>query len=189
MNYSDKLKDPRWQKKRLEILNRDRFTCLACGDTKNTLHVHHCYYVSKREPWDYPNESLLTFCAKCHKGVDEDKESTAHCMAKAWEFSAGSEVRRWRLRKAHREDYAWDEGVMWALEECWMRTAPDEDPAYLMDDLVRAATLGILTPDWTKKLRDECQFATSRRPWRPSFAASKRVSIRSAPTHLAARDG
>lgn len=163
MTYSDKLKDPRWQKKRLEILNRDGFKCLACQDDKSTLHVHHCYYVSKRQPWEYPNESLLTFCSKCHKEVDGDSESTAHWMAKAWEFSAGSEVRRWRIREAHGEDHAWDEGVMWALEECWMRTAPDEDPAYLMNDLVRAAALGILTPDWAERLRKECQAEELRR--------------------------
>jgi len=27
LTYSEKLKDPRWQKKRLEILSRDNFTC------------------------------------------------------------------------------------------------------------------------------------------------------------------
>lgn len=163
MNYSEKLKDPRWQRKRLEILNRDGFKCLACGDAKSTLHVHHCYYVSKREPWEYPNESLLTFCAKRHKDVDEDKQSMAHLIAMAWEFSAGSEIRRHIFSAAACHDEAWDQGVMWALEECWMRTAPDEHPSYLMGDLVRAATFGILTPDWAKRLRDECQAEELRR--------------------------
>ena len=32
MGYSEKLKDPRWQKKRLEILERDNFRCQYCGD-------------------------------------------------------------------------------------------------------------------------------------------------------------
>lgn len=66
MNYSDKLKDPRWQKKRLEILNRDGFKCLACGDTNNTLHVHHCYYVKGRDPWSYGDRALKTLCSQCH---------------------------------------------------------------------------------------------------------------------------
>lgn len=116
MNYSDKLKDPRWQKKRLEILNRDGFRCLACGDTKNTLHVHHCYYVSKREPWEYPNESLLTFCAKCHKDVDEDRESEAHALSMAFEMSACVEMERHILNLASGGSGP-DEGVAWAIRE------------------------------------------------------------------------
>ena len=43
-SYYEKLLDPRWQKKRLEILNRDEFKCRSCGDDKSTLHVHHGYY-------------------------------------------------------------------------------------------------------------------------------------------------
>lgn len=44
MGYSDKLKDPRWQKKRLEILTRDEWTCQICFDTESTLVVHHQKY-------------------------------------------------------------------------------------------------------------------------------------------------
>lgn len=38
--YLEKLKDPRWQKRRLEIFQRDEFTCQVCFDTESTLHVH-----------------------------------------------------------------------------------------------------------------------------------------------------
>ncbi len=41
MKYSEKLKDPRWQKKRLEIFQRDEFHCQQCGDGENTLCVHY----------------------------------------------------------------------------------------------------------------------------------------------------
>jgi 5-methylcytosine-specific restriction endonuclease McrA len=58
--------DPRWQKKRLEILNRDRFTCTFCGDNTKPLHVHHRWYESGRKPWEYPNEALVTYCEDCH---------------------------------------------------------------------------------------------------------------------------
>lgn len=64
MKYSEKLKDPRWQRKRLEILNRDSFTCQYCGDTKSTLNVHHKQYHGN--PWDAPSESLETLCESCH---------------------------------------------------------------------------------------------------------------------------
>lgn len=74
VTYSEKLKDPRWQKKRLEVLQRDNFTCMWCGDTKTTLHVHHNDY--KGEPWDVPDYFLSTLCADCHK-VDSIKTLTS----------------------------------------------------------------------------------------------------------------
>lgn len=39
--YSQLLKDPRWQKKRLEILDRDDWKCTHCEAEHKTLHVHH----------------------------------------------------------------------------------------------------------------------------------------------------
>lgn len=64
--YSQKLKDPRWQKKRLEILSRDKFTCQACADSESTLHVHHLFYVRGVDPWDYEDFALVTLCESCH---------------------------------------------------------------------------------------------------------------------------
>src|SRR5688572_16118982 len=77
-SYSDLLKDPRWQKKRLEILGRDNFTCQSCGSTTKTLHVHHHYYINGRMPWEYNETLLITLCYDCHeveegmKQLDED---------------------------------------------------------------------------------------------------------------------
>lgn len=65
--YAAKLKDPRWQKKRLEILNRDNFTCQACKSTEKTLHVHHHFYSKGCEPWEYMSEALQTLCEDCHQ--------------------------------------------------------------------------------------------------------------------------
>jgi hypothetical protein len=66
-SYSEKLKDPRWQKKRLEILERDNFACTICGDEKSTLHVHHTVYLSGHEPWEYNEWQLITLCEDCHQ--------------------------------------------------------------------------------------------------------------------------
>lgn len=66
MKYSEKLKDPRWQKLRLKILERDKWTCQSCTATEHTLHVHHCYYKIGLEPWEYPEQSLITLCDECH---------------------------------------------------------------------------------------------------------------------------
>lgn len=64
MTYAEKLKDPRWQKKRLEILSRDGFSCWWCGDKETTLHVHHEAYSG--EPWEIPEYCLITLCEECH---------------------------------------------------------------------------------------------------------------------------
>lgn len=65
--YSEKLRDPRWQKKRLEILSRDKFQCRCCGSESETLMVHHIQYTKGAEPWEYPNEFLYTLCESCHE--------------------------------------------------------------------------------------------------------------------------
>lgn len=65
--YAAKLKDPRWQKKRLEVLDRAGWACQMCGDSKSMLHVHHKQYLKGREPWDYDTDQLASLCATCHK--------------------------------------------------------------------------------------------------------------------------
>jgi hypothetical protein len=64
--YSEKFKDPRWQRKRLEILERDGWCCQKCYDPQNPLHVHHRYYEQGKDPWDYPDEALVSLCEECH---------------------------------------------------------------------------------------------------------------------------
>jgi len=64
--YSDKLKDPRWQKKRLEIMEREEWKCQGCGNTKNTLNVHHLRYIEGKEPWEYEDMYYMTLCDECH---------------------------------------------------------------------------------------------------------------------------
>jgi hypothetical protein len=72
--YSEKLKDPRWQRKRLEIMQRDNFACTQCGDTSMTQNVHHWQY--SKEPWDAKNEDLTTVCRSCHEEIEKCKELT-----------------------------------------------------------------------------------------------------------------
>lgn len=80
MKYSDKLRDPRWQKKRLLILNRDKFECRFCRDKTKELHVHHSFYESGFEPWEYPDDSLFTLCFRCHKEAEKFKSE----FSKLW---------------------------------------------------------------------------------------------------------
>jgi hypothetical protein len=71
MTYAEKLKDPRWQRKRLEILERDDFTCQLCNDKTSTLHIHHHEY--SHNPWDIENEKLITYCEHCHYFIEYTK--------------------------------------------------------------------------------------------------------------------
>lgn len=64
--YQQKLLDPRWQRKRLEILNRASFKCEMCGSDSDTLHVHHGYYERGLDPWEYESDTLHCLCAGCH---------------------------------------------------------------------------------------------------------------------------
>jgi hypothetical protein len=70
--YSEKLKDPRWQRKRLEIMQRDNFKCTQCGDTLTTLNIHHWKY--NGDPWEAGDENLSTVCEKCHKTIEKIKK-------------------------------------------------------------------------------------------------------------------
>jgi len=69
--YSEKLKDPRWQKKRLKIFERDGFKCPYCNDETTTLHVHHEKY--EGEPWEIDDEFLKTACEVCHAIIEDFK--------------------------------------------------------------------------------------------------------------------
>jgi 5-methylcytosine-specific restriction endonuclease McrA len=64
--YAEKLLDPRWQKKRLECLQKDNFTCQFCGDKDKTLHVHHFCYPESGNPWESELSELMTVCCDCH---------------------------------------------------------------------------------------------------------------------------
>ncbi len=71
-SYSDLLRSPLWQKKRLEIMSRDEFSCVSCGDKSKTLNVHHIHYLSGRKPWEYHNNMLQTLCVDCHKEAENN---------------------------------------------------------------------------------------------------------------------
>lgn len=72
MFTKDQWLDPRWQKKRLEIMDRDNWECVDCGRNEETLNVHHLLYFDDIEnPWEYENGHLLTLCKDCHKDAHE----------------------------------------------------------------------------------------------------------------------
>jgi 5-methylcytosine-specific restriction endonuclease McrA len=72
MTYTEQLQDPRWQKTRLAVMNRDNFTCRMCGDKNTTLNIHHLSY-SPGLAWETPLSELITLCKDCHKEVERMK--------------------------------------------------------------------------------------------------------------------
>lgn len=78
--YQEKLKNPLWQRKRLFILTRDAFKCQMCGDTTTTLHVHHRHYLPFRDPWDYPDDLLVTLCDPCHKKEEQAADNAQEML-------------------------------------------------------------------------------------------------------------
>lgn len=78
--YLRKLRDPRWQKKRLEVMQRDEFTCQNCFDSESTLNVHHNYYKAGNDPWDYPLTALVTLCETCHQEETETRRDEEQAL-------------------------------------------------------------------------------------------------------------
>lgn len=65
-NYNEQLADPRWQRRRLEIFNRDNWTCQSCRDKTTQLEIHHVEYWPGKQSWEYPDDMLITVCRNCH---------------------------------------------------------------------------------------------------------------------------
>lgn len=60
------LKLPQWRSYSDRIKKRDNNTCQDCGTTEN-LQVHHIRYIyDGRQPWQYPEEYVITLCDNCH---------------------------------------------------------------------------------------------------------------------------
>ncbi len=97
MTYSDKLKDGRWQHKRLQILQAANFKCEECRDTNN-LQVHHCCYIKGREPWEYDIDLLMCLCDECHESRQKQEDAIRVSLAKILRM----------LNQANMEKEAWN---------------------------------------------------------------------------------
>jgi hypothetical protein len=64
--YQEKLQDPRWLHCAEEHKRHAEFRCSKCGRRGGNLQVHHDYYESGVEPWEYPAWSLRVLCERCH---------------------------------------------------------------------------------------------------------------------------
>jgi len=64
--YSNLLKTPEWKSKRKEIFDLKGEKCENCNKYETGLHLHHLYYIKKRNPWEYPNSAFQILCSECH---------------------------------------------------------------------------------------------------------------------------
>jgi hypothetical protein len=84
--YALKLRDPRWQKKRLQVLDRSEWRCQSCLDSESTLHVHHKQYFKGREPWEYDDDQLVVLCESCHESQHEEPDLLMDVVSRvAWD--------------------------------------------------------------------------------------------------------
>jgi hypothetical protein len=82
MSYADLLKDPRWQKKRLEILEASAWKCERCDDKTTELHVHHKRYIKGKMPWEYESGDLCVLCGPHHEEWHADSENLQMAIAR-----------------------------------------------------------------------------------------------------------
>lgn len=92
-DYAELLLDPRWQRRRLEVFDRDGWACLRCKNKLVTLHAHHEYcddalnfYPLYLNPWEYPLETIKTLCDDCHRERHEIRNIAKEMTAKVEVF-------------------------------------------------------------------------------------------------------
>ena len=66
-DFSANYSHPKWQEKRLHIMQMDGFKCRRCSEKDKPLHVHHLKYKKGAKPWEYPDSNLVTLCESCHE--------------------------------------------------------------------------------------------------------------------------
>lgn len=75
--YAEKLRDPRWLRFKKDFLDwrssvqeKNPNWCDQCGEeTEGCLHVHHNWYYTGYEPWEYDFEEMNLYCEDCHERI------------------------------------------------------------------------------------------------------------------------
>lgn len=81
LTYSEQLKHPNWQRKRLERLELAGWECEGCGSKDITLHIHHKRYIKGRMAWEYENDELECLCETCHESHHALRERLDKALA------------------------------------------------------------------------------------------------------------
>jgi hypothetical protein len=92
LSYFEKLRDPRWQRKRLEILGAQGFTCQRCSDGSSPLHVHHAFYAKGLEPWEYEAGAYVVLCESCHETAEVERRAVVRLSGLMMAKGMGAEL-------------------------------------------------------------------------------------------------
>jgi hypothetical protein len=154
MEYKDQIKSPKWQKRRLEILKRDEFTCQQCGNKELTLHVHHKHYNKGAMIWDYQGWELTTLCETCHSETHEKPEKSPEDIVMSSTISLLKELNNTELyfvrsmldNYVHYIKNSFDYDVLCLLESLTFRT-------YLLDDIKKMIAKEVEVEELSMKIR------------------------------------
>lgn len=64
VQYSEKLHGLEWREFRDR--HKDRSCAFCKTDDRTKLQLHHWFYESGKEPWEYDREDMVTLCNSCH---------------------------------------------------------------------------------------------------------------------------
>jgi hypothetical protein len=87
-----KLRDPRWQRRRFVIIERDHWRCRLCFNDKRQLDVHHIVY-GRENPWDSPDCELVLLCDDCHSILKHVNRLEQAESFGAWMRNANAQAR------------------------------------------------------------------------------------------------
>lgn len=81
LTYREQLLHPKWQQRRLSMLEAAGWECANCGASENTLHVHHRQYFKGRAVWEYDDTELVVLCDPCHSNEHVDLDLLKKLLA------------------------------------------------------------------------------------------------------------
>lgn len=126
--YAETLRDPRWQRRRLDVMAREQFTCEGCGSTDKSLDVHHGYYEYGKQPWEYPLQSLHCLCTKCHTIAGEQYKASKRTIGSLdinqTQRTIGYATGLWLSGSAESIECGEDEPFLAGVGEAWHLPLP-----------------------------------------------------------------
>lgn len=161
-SYSEQLRDPRWQKKRLEVLERSGWKCQWCDITNDELHVHHAYYEKGKSPWEYDDSVLFCLCKTCHSKAEAITKQFALIISENgginW-FIIQSIVEKLSWIQKRYPHVKWEQSLLMAcfdviVESCCLDTACYDTKNKTPDEAIDIASEVSRTICFTSEKRD-----------------------------------
>lgn len=69
--YAKKLDTAEWRNFSERIRKESGNFCQCCKRANLSTQVHHIFYDSERQPWEYQRDEVVLLCAGCHKAIHE----------------------------------------------------------------------------------------------------------------------